>query len=169
VDADPSLLVNSSFAEGIVNAVAQQEPSLVLVGQRSASAAPALGGAGETVASAIPSPVAIVVGEAEKIREVVLIEAQRPDGGERYGAAAIAAELAARIGGRRVIHRDGGDPTSFSDLTPGQLCIAPTKSWQALAASDPPEGAAAVMVLDPPPPPPSEEERALSLIRDARI
>jgi len=168
VDADPALLVSSSFADGIVHAVAQEEPSLVLVGQRSASADPALGGVGEAVAGSIASPVVILVGEVEKIREVVLVDGQQADGPDGHDAAAIATELASRIGGNKVMRRQAGNSVPFSELSPGQLCIAPTKSWQALAASDPPEGAAVMMVLDPPPAPSTEDEAVLS-IRDARI
>ncbi len=169
VDTDPMLLVHSSFAEGVVNAVTEQEPSFVLVGQRSVSATPALGGPGEAIAASIAAPLAIVIGQAEKIREVILVEPQRPVGGEPSAAVAIAAELGSRIGGRRVTLRPAGDSPFFTDLTPGQLCIAPANSWPALAASDPPEGAAVLMVPDPPPRPASEEDRGLVALREARI
>ncbi len=169
VDADPTLLVHTSFAEGIVNAVNQHEPSFVLVGQRSASASPALGGVGETVAASIGSPVAILVGDVLKIREVLLVDGQPPPDGEPSDAAALAAELATRIGGGKVAHRHASDSASFSGLTPGQLCIAPTRSWQAFAASNPPQGAAVVMVLDPPPQPPSDDDLLRNLVRDARM
>jgi hypothetical protein len=159
VDTDPAPLIHSSFAEGIVNAVAHREHSFVLVGQRSATATPALGGPGEAVAASIASPVAVVIGEVQKIREVVLVEDDPAGDGARNGAAVVAAELAARIGGKSVTRRPAGEATPFSDLTPGQLCIAPTRSWQALAASDPPDGAAVVMVLDPPLPVSTDGDR----------
>ncbi len=169
VDTNPMLLVHGSFAEGVVNAVTEQEPSFVLVGQSSASATPALGGPGEAVAASIAQPVAIVIGEAARIREVVLVETQQAADRQSNGAVAIAAELAARIGGRHVRVRPAGDSPFFSDLRPGQLCIAPTNSWQALAASDPPNGAAVLMVHDPPPQSPSEDDHGLLSVRDARI
>jgi Kef-type K+ transport system membrane component KefB len=168
VDTNPMLVVNTSFAEGVVNAVTEQEPSLVLVGQRSASETPALGGPGETIAASIPTPVAIVIGEATKIRDVILVEPLGP-ARQPPTAAGIAAQLASRIGGRNVTTRPAGNSPFFSDLTPGQLCIAPTNSWQAFAASDPPEGAAVLMVPDPPRPPASEEDRGLVALREARI
>jgi hypothetical protein len=167
VDTDPRL-VHGSFAEGIVNAVAEHEPSFVLVGQHGASVAPALGGPGEAVAASIASPVAIVVGETEKIREVVLLDGQQPADGQAYGAAKIAAELAMRIGGKNVKVRPPGDPDDFSTLAPGQLAIAPTASWQALAAADPPPGAAVLMVLHPSQAHVDDDHPAL-LIRDAQI
>lgn len=167
VDTDPDLVVHSSFADGIVNAVVQQEPSFVLVSQRSASATPALGGAGEAVARSIATPVAVVIGRAAKIGEVVLIDAEPSGDGHASGAAGIAIECAARIGGKAVTHRRADDQVPFSDLVPGQLCIAPTNSWQALAASDPPEGASVLMVLEPTPDG-REGRRAVSIL-DAEI
>ena len=167
LDTDPAVL-HGSFAEGIVNAVAEQEPSLVLVGQRRASTAPALGGPGEAVAASIASPVAIVIGDIEKIRDVVLLNGQPSDDGPAYGAVEIAAELATRIGGKNIKVHPAGDPTLFDNLAPGQLAIAPTSSWQALAAADPPAGAALIMVLDPPQPPGDDDHSRFS-IRDAQI
>ncbi|HEY3726511.1 MAG TPA: cation:proton antiporter [Solirubrobacteraceae bacterium] len=151
VDVDPKLLVDASLAEGIINVAAEQEPSFVLVGQRSASAHPAFGGSGEAVAAAITSPVAILIGEAARISEVVLFD--RGDGHVTNGQrrAGLAAELAARIGGKGVTVRRPGDAQSFHDLAAGQLWIAGADSGEVLAASDPPEGAALMLVLDPPP------------------
>ncbi len=151
VDADPGLLVHSSLAEGIANAAAVERPSFVLVGQRSASAHPAFGGPGEAVAATITAPVGIVIGDATKIGEVVLVRTPKldPSGGE--GAVALAAELASRIGGKNVTTREAGQARSFSELAPGQLWIAPAHSWQVLAASDPPSGAALILVLEPAP------------------
>jgi Kef-type K+ transport system membrane component KefB len=168
VDTDPRLIVRGSFAEGIVNAVAEHEPSFVLVGQRSATTTPAVGGPGEAVAASIASPVAIIVGEIEKINDVVLLDGHPPADGRPYGAAEIARELAARIGGKHVTTRTAGDSLPVGDLASGQLMIAPTASWQALAASDPPAGAAIVMVLEPPQPPTHDDHQLFS-IRDAEI
>lgn len=154
VDVDPALLVHPSLAEGIINVVAEQEPSLVLVGQRTASAHPALGGIGEAVAAAVPVPVAILIGETDRIAEVVLMEVS-PEravdaNGNRSGAGALAAQLAARIGGKNVSKRGLSDRTTLGELRAGQLCIAPVDSWQVMAAADPPAGAALMMVLQPP-------------------
>ena len=168
VDTDPKIIVRGSFAEGIVNAVAEHEPSFVLVGQRSALAAPALGGPGEAVAASIASPVAIVVGRAEKIRNVVLLDEKPSGDGRPYGAAEIAAQLAARIGGRHVTRRTTQDPPSFDDLAPGEVVVAPTASWQALAAPDPPAGAVLMMVLEPPQPA-TDADHELFSVRDAQI
>jgi hypothetical protein len=155
VDVDPSLLVTTSLAEGVINVVAEQDPSLVVVGQRTAAANPALGGSGEAVAATVTVPVVILVGQAERIGEVVLVDAAAPSGeggdGQTAGAAAIAAELAARVGGKSVKHRSASDYSTLGDLRPGQLCIAPVDSWQVMAAQDPPPGAALMMVLEPPP------------------
>jgi Kef-type K+ transport system membrane component KefB len=158
VDTDPTLLVANSFADGIVNAVAANEPSLVLVGQRTVSGASALGGPGEAVAAAISAPVAIVVGETARIAEVVLVDAERMRDEQPHNAVGLAVELAERIAGNNIQHRNG-ESMSFKDLRPGQLCIAPARSWQVLAASDPPEGAALMMVLEVQPAAPLEGDR----------
>jgi Kef-type K+ transport system membrane component KefB len=154
VDVDPGLLVHPSLAEGIINVVAEHEPSLVLVGQRTASAHPALGGVGEAIAASVPIPVAILIGKADRIGEVVLVDADPARGGDQNGnpgsAAAVAAVLAARIGGKNVKHRELSDKSALGDLRVGQLCIAPVDSWQVMAAADPPDGAALLMVLQPP-------------------
>jgi hypothetical protein len=149
VDTDPKLIVRGTFAEAVVNAAAEHEPSLVLVCQRSASTDPALGGPGEAVAASIASPVAVVIGETDKIRDVLLIGGQPPEDGVPRPAAKIAAELAMRIGGKNLRVAAAGESDSSGSLQLGQLAIAPTASWQALAATDPPAGAVCVMVLEP--------------------
>ena len=172
VDTDPSLIVHGSFAEGIVNAVAEHEPSFVLVAQRRASANPAIGNAGEAVAASIDAPVGVVIGEVERLREVVLIDrawhggVQRADG-HADNEVTVATELARRIGGRNVTIRPGGDSESFGDVAPGQLWIAPTNSWQALLASDPPEGAALLMTVEPPTQ--TDGARSPLSVRDGRM
>jgi hypothetical protein len=110
-----------------------------------------------------------VIGEASRIHEVILVETEVSRDGQPDGAAAIATKLALRIGGKRVTIRPAGDSPFFSDLTPGQLRIAPINSWQALAASDPPEGAAVLMVPDRPPRPSAEDERPMASVPEARI
>ncbi len=70
--------------------------------------------------------------------------------GDRSGAAAVANELARRIGGKNVTRRGADEKLVLGELRPGQLCIAPVDSWQVMAAADPPEGAALMMVLQPP-------------------
>ncbi|MBV9002606.1 MAG: cation:proton antiporter [Solirubrobacterales bacterium] len=164
VDADPALMVDSSFAEGVVNAAVQLEPSFVIVGQRSGSD-PAFGGPGESVAASILSPVAIMIGEVARIRQVLLVDAQRSSNGEPYDSVRISAELAARVGGKNVTVVPAG---SAADLTPGQLCIAPVSSWDALAGSEPPSGAALLVVLEPPAPGPPEDDRSLVSLREGR-
>jgi hypothetical protein len=159
VDVDPSLLVSTSLAESIINVVAEQDPSLVLVGQRTAAAHPAFGGSGESVAASVTVPVVILIGEADRIGEVVLVEGdpQHPGDDGRSDAAAVAGDLAARIGGKGVKHRSVGDASALGDLRPGQLCIAPVDSWQVMATDDPPAGAALMMVLQAAPLVPHDE------------
>jgi hypothetical protein len=168
VDTDPHLILHGSFAEGIVNAVAEHEPSFVLVGQRRASVDPVVGSTGEAVAASIASPVAILIGAMEKIRDVVLLDTDGGGDRQRAGAAGIAAELAARIGGRNVRVWSARDAETLSALIPGQLAIAPHGSRQELEATDLPPGAALMMVLQPLQPP-TDGDHPLFSIRDTQI
>jgi uncharacterized protein (DUF697 family) len=105
VDVDPQLLVHPAFAEGIVNVVAAHRLSFVLVGQRHASAHLVLGGAGEAVAASITTPVAIVLGDAGKLADVILVEPAVGLDSSTDGGGGLAGELARRIGGKRVERR----------------------------------------------------------------
>jgi hypothetical protein len=169
IDTDPSLIVHGTFAEGIVNAVAEHEPSFVLVAQRRAPANPAIGTAGEAVAASIDAPVGVVIGEVDRIRNVVLIDrgSGPGDDGDPDNGDTIAIELARRIGGKNVTVRATGDSTSFGDLAAGQLCIARTTSLQAALASDPPKGAALLISVEPTPQP--DHDPALLSVREARM
>jgi Kef-type K+ transport system membrane component KefB len=141
LDAEPALLVHDSLPEGIVNAAAAERASLVLVGQHP-EAATAFGSAGEAIAAATPVPVAILIGEAERIGSVLLSETVAPDGA---GATAtqVAGELAARLGNGRVAAPAAG----VDRLRPGELCVMPAASWELLAdPPDPPAGAAVLVV-----------------------
>ena len=80
---------------------------------------PLLGGPGEAVAASITTPVAIVIGEAEKIREVVLLDGQPSDDGPANGAVEIAGELATRIGGKNVKVHPAGDPNAVRQSRAG--------------------------------------------------
>ena len=141
--------MHGSLAEGLINAVATQEPSLVLMTQHHASSAPALGTAGEAVAASSPVPVAIVIGEASAIEAVQLVEPHARDDHGDAAATGLAEELAARIGGKNLVRYEATEVPSASDLRPGQLRIAAVNSWEMLATSDPPHGAALVLVLEP--------------------
>jgi Kef-type K+ transport system membrane component KefB len=148
-DTDPALLVDSSLAEGVINAVAAQEPTFVLIGQRRVATASALGSPGETVAAAVSPPVAIVLGDATRIGEVVLIETERShDAAADDRAVELAGELAVRIGRRRFTQSRMKELPRSKELLRGQLGIASVTSWEMLAASDPPKGAALLLVLE---------------------
>lgn len=147
VDIDPALLVHSSFAEGIVNAAVEHEPSFVLVGQSRVPWVPNLDTPAEVVAESISDPVALFIGAVEKIRGVVLAEPPAIGDAPLSVAARIANEVAARLGGRNitVLHQDPS--TAFADLAPGQIGVAAIDSAEALGAADPPAGAGIVIVL----------------------
>ena len=110
---------------------------------------PALGTAAEAVAASIPSPVAIVIGDASAIEEVQLVEPHARDDHRRPAATGLAEELASRIGGKNLVRYEASEFLPASDLRPGQLRIAAVNSWEMLATSDPPHGAALVLVLEP--------------------
>jgi Na+:H+ antiporter len=132
LDAEPTLLVHESLPEGVVNAAAAEDASLVLVGQQPAAAS-AFGTAGETVATAIPAPVAILIGDATRVARVRL----SADGDST--AAKLAAELAARLGA-------DGD-AEIGQLGRGEICVMPAASWEMLAdPPEPPPGAAVLVV-----------------------
>ena len=119
------------------------------MGQPSVAGVSAFGSAGEAVAAALASPVAILVGEASSIREVELIR-NHAEGVDRASEAnRLAAELARRLGGSRIHIREAETPTHPEALTPGQLCVLPATSWELLAQPvDPPAGAAVLIVPD---------------------
>ncbi len=149
VDTEPRLMVHSALAEGILNAALAEQASLVLIGQRSAESASALGTAAEAVAAATPVPVAILLGDLERIGEVQLIRNDQPHPmRDASNATRLATELAQRVGGRNITARKPDRPAWADELRPGQLCIAPATSWELLASSDPPPGTAIVIVLE---------------------
>jgi Sodium/hydrogen exchanger family/Universal stress protein family len=149
VDSEPRLMVHSALAEGILHAALAEQASLVLIGQRSAEAASALGTSAEAVAAATPVPVAILMGDLTSIKEVQLIRTQEPHPRPAAAnAARLAEEIATRVGGPNVLAREPDGPAWAAHLRPGQLCVAPATSWQLLAASDPPPGSALVVTLE---------------------
>jgi len=163
VDTEPRLMVHSALAEGILNAALAEQASLVLIGQRSAEAASALGTSGEAVAAATPVPVAILLGDLKSIGEVQLIRTEEPHPGRSAASASrLAGELAARIGGSHVQTRVSDGAGWAAELRPGQLCIAPATSWQLLASSDPPPGTAVVIVLESGAPWQPDDDRSLA-------
>ena len=105
VDVEPRLLVHSSLAEGVLNAAVAENASQVLIAQRSAKAASALGTSAEAVAAATSVPVAIILGGLASIGDVELIrgdgdaDEDGAPGNAATGAVRLAAEIAARLGG----------------------------------------------------------------------
>ena len=148
VDTDPALLVHSSFAEGIVNASVEHEPSFVLVGQSRRSVGVLyLTVPAEAVAASISDPVALFIGEVEKIRGVVLAVPGAIGDEPPSDTARIATEVASRLGGKNVtvVHQDPG--AAFADLAPGQVGVTVIDSADILGTVDPPAGAGIVIVL----------------------
>jgi hypothetical protein len=147
VDVDPALLVHRSFAEGIVNAAAEHEPTFVLVGQPRAPRFPTLNSPAETVAESVSDPVALFIGTVEKITGVVLADVVAMGDAPLSDAARIASEVAARLGGRNVTVLHEVPRVAFADLAPGQVGVATLESSESLGVEDPPAGAGIVIVL----------------------
>jgi hypothetical protein len=149
VDTDPMLLMNRSFRDGMTNAVAEQEPSLVLLGQQHPGPElPEDAGAGETLALSIEEPVALLIGEASRIREVVLVEPPARELLDGNEASRIARELAARVGGKSVVVMQEDARTAFENLGSGQLAVMAGRASALAAADNSPTDAAAVVVID---------------------
>lgn len=95
---------------------------------------------------------------------MVLIGTDLSNGaGEKRNAHWLAAELARRMAGKNVTLRPDDDSTSFSELEPGQLCIAPATSREVMAASEPAPGSAVMMALDPPYADATDQELGITL------
>jgi hypothetical protein len=149
IDAEPRLMVHTGLAEGILNAAVAEQASFVLIAQRSAKAASALGTTAEAVAAASPIPVAILLGNAPEITNVELIE---PDGSDIGVAGAdalrVAGEFAARLAGSKLRTRLLSDGDWQPEARDGQLYVVPAKAWQLLTSADPAQGSAIVIVLE---------------------
>jgi hypothetical protein len=148
VDTEPSLLIHDSFQEGVVNAVAEHEPSFVLMGLASADELHAVvDHRGQAIARSIAEPIAVVVGNVERITGVTLFESHNaPDTQENDGAQ-IASEIAARIGGKAVSVVYGDGPATMSNMVPGQIGVTALPFHRDLRSVDPPPGSAVVVVL----------------------
>ena len=149
LDVDPTLLVHTTFVDGIINDVAAQRPSFVLVGQRSRSAHLVLGGAGEAVAASITTPVAVVTGDVTRPTKVVLVEPEPSADPVPGSAAALASDLALRIGAKDLERRKTASTRDLSEAVPGQLWITHSETWsEVVAGDDLPRGTALMTVLN---------------------
>jgi Kef-type K+ transport system membrane component KefB len=148
VDTEPSLLIHDSFEVGVANAVAEHEPSLVLIGLASADELDTVvGKRGEAIARSITEPLAVVVGNLEGIKDVTLFEPHRPPATQHNNGSQIANEIANRLGGRaiRVVHQEGD--ASMGDMVPGQIGVTALSLHRDLRSVNPPPGSAVVVVL----------------------
>ncbi len=146
IDAESRLLVHDSLAESVVNVATETRASLVILGRPSTPGASAFGSEGEAIASAMAAPVAILVGEARRIREVEVVREGEGGPGANFDADGLAIDLARRIGGTSVKITDS-EPEELGALRPGQLRLLPANSWQLLAGAANPPIDAAVLIL----------------------
>jgi hypothetical protein len=149
IDAEPRLMVHTGLADGILNAAVAEQASFVLISQRSAKAASALGTAAEAVAAASPIPVAILLGHASQITDVELVE---PDASQIGIAGAdalrVASQCAARLAGSGLRTRRVADGGWQAESRDGRLYVVPATAWQLLASAEPAPGTAIVIVLE---------------------
>ena len=89
------------MAESVVNVATENRASLVIVGRPSTPGPSPFGSTGEAIAAALSTPVAILVGDAQRIREVEVVREPEHVAGS-FDADGIAVELARRIGGATV-------------------------------------------------------------------
>jgi hypothetical protein len=147
VDTEPSLLIHNSFEEGVVNAVAEHEPSFVLIGLACADELhTVVDNRGETIARSITEPLAVIVGNVERIKGVTLFESHVPEK-QQNDAINIASEIATRLGGKGVSVGNWDGPATMSDMVPGQIGVTALAFHKELRLIDPPPGAAVVVVL----------------------
>jgi Kef-type K+ transport system membrane component KefB len=148
VDTEPSLLIHNSFEDGVVNAVTEHEPSFVLIGLARADDAPTVvDNRGEAIARSITEPLAVIVGNVERITGVMLFESHHVPDTQQSDGVNIASEIATRLGGKAVsvVHGDG--PAAMTNMVPGQIGVTALAFHRDLRSVDPPPGAAVVVVL----------------------
>ena len=125
--------MHDSFAESVVNVATETGTSLVILGRPSTPGASAFGSEGEAIASAMAAPVAILVGEANRIREVEVVREAEGGPGGRFDADGLAVDLARRIGGASVELADF-EPESCGPCAPDSCACCrrtPGSSWPA--------------------------------------
>jgi Kef-type K+ transport system membrane component KefB len=148
VDTEPELLIHNSFEEGVVNAVAQYEPSFVLVGlARADEVHTFVDNRGEAIAGSIAEPLALIVGNVERITGVVLFESHDVPDTQQSDDVNIASEIATRLGGNAVSVVYEDDPAAMTNMVPGQIAVTALAFHRDLTSVDPPPGAAVVVVL----------------------
>jgi hypothetical protein len=148
VDTEPSLLIHNSFEEGVVNAVTEHEPSFVLIGlARADELDTVVDHRGQTIARSITEPLAVLVGNVERITGVTLFESRDAPDAQQNDGAQIASEIAARIGGKAVNVVYDDLSATMSNMALGQIGVTALASQRDLRSVDPPPGAAVVVVL----------------------
>jgi hypothetical protein len=147
VDTEPSLLIHNSFEEGVINAVAEHEPSFVLIGLARAELHTVVDNRGESIARSITEPLAVIVGNVERITGVMLFESQDVPDTQQNDGVNIASEVATRLGGKAVSVVCGDGPATMSNMVPGQIGVTALALHRDLRSVDPPPGAAVVVVL----------------------
>jgi Kef-type K+ transport system membrane component KefB len=148
VDIEPSLLIHDSFEEGVVNAVAEHEPSFVLMGFATEDGLDTVvDGRGEAIARSIAAPLAVVVGNPEGIKGVVLFESLLAPATQQDGDSQMASEIASRLGGRAVSVQSQNDYARMADMLPGDIAVTVLGRPENLSSINPPPGVALLLVL----------------------
>ena len=129
VDANPTLLLHRSYTEGILNAAAELEPSIILVGESGPLDARSTAADGRTLAASSMTPIALILGRAPLIKDVILITGGVAGDGAPGEVAELAAQIAARVGGRRLRRCEPSQAPSETELEPGTVIVIPEELW----------------------------------------
>ena len=121
LDANPTLLLHRSFTEGILSAAADLKPSIILVSANRPHDARSTIADGRLLAASSSAPVAIILGSSPVIKDVILIADSVAADGVGGEGAQLAAQIADRIGRRRVTRCEPSTAPSPGDLGPGRI------------------------------------------------
>ncbi len=144
IDAEPRLLVHDSLAESVVNTATEARATMVILGRPSVPGASPFGSDGEVIAAGLPVPVAILVGNATRIREVEVVRPDRDWTGG--GDDELALDIARRVAGTSVRVTEPG-AERLERPRAGQLRIVEATSWELLAGASEPDTEGAVLIL----------------------
>jgi hypothetical protein len=99
------------------------------------------------MARSITEPLAVIVGNVERITGVLLFESRHVPDTQQSDGVNIAIEIATRLGGKAVSVVYGDGPAGMTNMVPGQIGVTALAVQRDLASVDPPPGAAVVVVL----------------------
>ena len=149
LDANPQLLVDDSFVAGLRGLEIEEAPSLLLaVAELDKTVS-----LGAQLAGTLTVPVAAVIASDRKaFRDVVLLDADPdPADGAVDGAGRITAQVALRIGGRRLTRLTISQLAGLPRAEHGRLFVMSSDLWPGYSERVPLDAGAALVVFEAPP------------------